>query len=109
MVAMKFTWNPTAPPNLRSIFDACVKQIGNPLSAGGVSLVLGGMKPAHQKHRHLAGQNSPKGEIVSDSDGDTQIVRFKAVEVLAWLTAHKFCSAATLPAEQEVKEVPTDG
>jgi hypothetical protein len=92
MPTLKFILHATAPPNLRSVFNACVKQMGNPHSYGGVSLVLKGMKRASQTHRHLAGRNSPKGEIVADGDGDTQIVRFEASEVLAWMTANKFCS-----------------
>jgi hypothetical protein len=92
MPTLKFTWHPTAPPNLRSVFDACVKQIAHPLSTGGVALVLPGMKRASQTHRHLAGRNSPKGEIVADGDGDTQIVSFRALDVLAWMTANRFCT-----------------
>lgn len=92
---LKLTLSATAPPNLRPIFDTCLKQLSNPLSAGRLSLVLRGMKPAHQTHRYLCGRKSPKGEIVADGDGDTQIVSFKAIEVLAWMTAHKFCTAET--------------
>jgi hypothetical protein len=107
MPTLEFRMHATTPANLRPIFDACVKQMGNPLSGGGISLVLGGMKPAHQTRRHLAGRNSPKGEIVSDSDGDTQIVSFKATEVLAWMVANKWVSMhdpdARLHTEQEVK------
>jgi hypothetical protein len=92
MPTIRFEWSQTAPENLKPIFFACVKSMGNPLSAGGIPLVLKGMKPVHQTHRYLAGRKSPKGEIVSDSDGGAQIVCFKATDVLAWMTANKFCS-----------------
>jgi hypothetical protein len=102
MPALKFTWHGTAPPNMRGVFDACIKQMGNQHGTGGITLVLPGMKPASQTQRHIAGRNSPKGEIVADGDGNTQLVCFNAVDLLAWMTANKFCSVEnhTLPAEQ---------
>jgi hypothetical protein len=83
-----------APENIRSIFDRCIQCLQHPLARGHLSLVIPGMKPASQQSRYLVGRNSPKGEIVADGDGNTQIVSFKALDILAWMTANKFCTAA---------------
>lgn len=91
MAELKLKWDADAPSNLRSIFDGCLRVLGSPHSTGGLSLVLKGDRPAHQTTRHLVGRNSPKGEIVADVE-DGQLVSFKAIDLLAWMTAHKFCA-----------------
>lgn len=90
--AMKFTWL-AGPSSARDIFDSCIKSLANPFSTGSLALVIKGMSRASQQTRHLAGRNSPKGEIVADGDDDTQIVSFKALDILAWMTANKLCTA----------------
>lgn len=71
------------PANLRSVFVACGKHER-------VTLVLKGMRPARQTSRFLAGRGSPKGEIVADGEGNSQLVAFKSVDMLAWMVARGF-------------------
>jgi hypothetical protein len=82
--------------NMRAIYDRCIEVIKHPI-VGGVNatltLVVQGRRPAHQTRRTLVGRNSPTGEIVADGDGNTQLVAFKAMDILAWMTAMKMCEA----------------
>lgn len=94
MRSLEFKLSGDAPENIRSIFKRCIECLAHPLARGHLSLVLPGMKPPSQTSRHLVGRNSPKGEIVADGDGNTQIVAFKALDILAWMTANKFCTAS---------------
>ena len=103
---VRFALNPDAPPMAKDIFRACIQGLENrtrlrgmtgmsQLPEPGITLVLKGLKPASQTHRYLFGKNSPKGEIVADQEGG-QLVSFKIMEVLAWMTANKICTAETL-------------
>lgn len=58
-------------------------------------------------HRHLAGPNSPKGEIVQ-SFVDTVVVRFDAVDVLAWCVANSGGKITVAPPSNQNADNPTD-
>jgi hypothetical protein len=86
------------PPNLLAIFHAAEdaihrKQVSAVPGPARIVLVLPGMKRASATHRHLAGRKSPKGEIVADSDGDTQLVSFECYDLTAWMVANGFLTA----------------
>ena len=91
MKALKFTWVPNSPANLKPIFDRCLVSIES-TEMKKITLVVPGMSKPSAAKRRLAGVKSPLGEIVSDSDGNSQIVCFDAMEVLAWLVANKCCT-----------------
>ena len=107
MHALRFTLNESAPENAKSIFRKCMQSLAdrhNLVKAGvnlqkppGMTLVMPGLKPAHQRTRRLAGAKSPLGEIVSDCE-DCQLVSFKTLELLAWLTAAGVCQAVEVGA-----------
>ena len=102
MHALRFTLDESAPDNAKTIFRKCMESLAtrhNLVKSGvelktppGMTLVMPGLKPAHQITRRLAGRKSPVGEIVSDCE-DCQLVSFKTLELLAWLTAAGVCQA----------------
>lgn len=93
MMVLKPT--PKMPPNLRAIFDRCMHALQHRILPGParITLVLPGMSKPSATVRHLAGRNSPKGEIVADGDGNTQLVSFGCLDLTAWMTANGFLSA----------------
>lgn len=91
---------PTAkmPANLLDIFDQCITAIKQKAESAvpgpaRIVLVLPGMSKPSAVSRHLAGRNSPKGEIVADGDGNTQLVAFNCLDLTAWMTANGFLTA----------------
>jgi hypothetical protein len=89
---------PAMPANLRQIFDQCIKAIQQKQTSpvpgpARITLVLSGMSKPSAVVRHLAGRNSPKGEIVADGDGNTQLVSFNCLDLTAWMTANGFLTA----------------
>lgn len=86
------------PPSMLAIFNQTVKAIQQKAASpvpgpARIVLVLPGMSKPSAVSRHLVGRNSPKGEIVADGEGDTQLVSFGCLDLLAWMTAQKFLSA----------------
>ena len=99
--AMAFKTTDICPPSLIGVFQAAVQAIQRRHMPGParITLVLNGMSKPSANSRRLAGRKSPLGEIVSDGDGNTQLVAFECMDLLAWMTANGFLSAsnATLP------------
>lgn len=95
---LMFRPTPAMPPSLRGIFDGCIKSIQQKQASAvpgpaRITLVLPGMSEPSATRRYLVGRNSPKGEIVSDGDGDTQLVTFDCLDLTAWMTANGFLTA----------------
>ncbi len=91
---------PTAemPENLLVIFHRCMDAIEQKKTSlvpgpARIVLVLPGMSKASASARHLLGRNSPKGEIVSDGDDNTQLVSFECLDLTAWMAAKGFLKA----------------
>lgn len=87
------------PADLRPIFAACMDAIRRKATSAApgparVMLVLPGMSKASATSRHIAGRNSPRGEIVSDGGGNTQIVAFGCLDLTAWMTARGWLTGA---------------
>ena len=75
--------------NIQELANAAGKQIN--VGSGHLSLVL----PPNRslRYRYLAGQKSPRGQIVGDAaDSDGVIVMFDPMDVLAWCC----CNGATV-------------
>lgn len=88
----------TMPPNLLTIFNATVRAIEQKQASAvpgkaRIQLALKGMSKPSAVSRHLAGRNSPKGEIIADGDGNTQLVSFDCLDLTAWMTANGFLTA----------------
>lgn len=89
---------PAMPPNLLAIFNASISAIQQKQASAvpgppRITLVLKGMSKPSAVSRHLAGRNSPKGEIIADGDGGTQLVSFECLDLTAWMTANGFLAA----------------
>ncbi len=108
LLVMKPT--PAMPPNLLSIFNAAItaiqqKQVSAVPGPARITLVLKGMSKPSAVSRYLAGRNSPKGEIVADGDGNTQLVAFNCLDLTAWMTANGFLTATINGQPYPVKRV----
>lgn len=95
---LEFRTTPTCPPNLIAIYHRAVDAIEQKKSSAvpgpaRIVLVLPGMSKPSAATRFLAGRNSPRGEIVADGDGNTQLVSFECLDLLAWMTARGFLAA----------------
>lgn len=75
------------PPNLKAIFQRAVK-----VPDGRIQLVVPGIGKGVT--RYLAGRQSPRGEIIAEVE-DGQLVVYKSLDLLAWMTAHGYCVAST--------------
>lgn len=94
-----FRPTPEMPVALLSVFTACMDALHRKATSAvpgcaRIVLVLPGMSRPSATSRYLAGRNSPRGEIVSDGDGNTQLVAFGCLDVTAWMTARGFLTAA---------------
>jgi len=83
-----------------ALAQEAIKVVNHPVS-NSLFLQLPG-KWGKSDYRHLAGANSPKGEIVQASVG-TVVVCFDAVDVLAWCVANSGGKiAVSQPATEQV-------
>lgn len=96
MPSLAFRPTPKLPENLKPVFTAAVKALERGLTdPARITLVLPGMSKPSAVRRSLAGRYSPMGEIVADGDGNTQLVAFKCLDLLAWMAARGFLNVAT--------------